>query len=146
MRIPVLTSQIMRFFTIGVMNTGVDFLILNCLILLFGLENEDPRYIMFKVISFTLAATNSFFWNRGWVFKKESMENKKMFRELLEFFSVSALSFIINIGVATTVYHSGGTYFPDIKPVLWANIGAIAGALVSFGSNFFGYKFFVFKK
>ena len=146
MRFPVLTNQIMRFLTIGVMNTGVDFIILNLLIATFGLGKDDPRFIIFKIISFTLAAVNSFMWNRGWVFRREAEEKSNIFVEIVEFFGVSALSFLLNIGVAATVYHGGGILFPEIPSILLANAGAIIGSAVAFSSNFFGYKFFVFKK
>lgn len=147
MNIPPSVKQFIRFALIGILNTAVDFLILNGLILVFGLDKNDPKYIIFKIISFTAAVINSFLWNKWWVFrKKQNAEEKKLATELTQFISISFIGLIIDIAIATAVYHSGHIWFPNISTTLWANIGALAGTGVVLISNFFGYKFIVFKK
>lgn len=149
MNIPPAVKQFIRFALIGALNTAVDFLILNGLILAFGLDKNDPKYIIFKIISFTAAVTNSFLWNKWWVFRKRNADEasqKNLTVELTQFISISVVGLIIDIVIATAVYHSGHIWFPDISTTWWANIGALAGTLVVLVSNFFGYKFIVFKK
>jgi putative flippase GtrA len=148
MKTPALTAQVLRFGIIGVSNTAVDFIVLNTLILTFGLTVQDPRFTLFKIISFLVALTNSFIWNRLWVFRKEAEEKEKEStkREAIEFFMVSIVSFLINIGTATIVYHLAHHFLPETSQFILANIGTLAGSLLAFTSNFFGYKFIVFRK
>jgi putative flippase GtrA len=147
MKIPHLTGQVLRFIIIGVSNTAVDILVLNFLMLIFGLTNQDPRFALFKIISFSLALANSFIWNRLWVFRKEAEEKHEHNpgKEAAQFFFVSLFSFVVNIGFSTLVYHLGYIYYQAFSPLTLANIGALAGSALAFASNFLGYKFIVFR-
>jgi putative flippase GtrA len=147
MKIPHLTGQVLRFVIIGVSNTAVDFLVLNGLMLIFGLTAQDPRFTLFKIISFSIALANSFIWNRLWVFRKEAEKKheRNPGKEAAQFFFVSLFSFIVNIGVSTLVYQLGYVYYPEFSPVTLANLGALTGSVTAFASNFLGYKFIVFR-
>ncbi len=139
-------TEFMRFIAIGGMNTGVDFIILNTLIAVFGLGNDPIYFALFKIVSFSVAVINSFFWNKKWVFKHSTETGKNTVSEISPFLSVSLLSLLFNLGIATAVYNAGLTLFPDLSVVILANLGAAAGTGLSFIFNFIGYKFFVFKK
>lgn len=134
--------QFVKFGETGGLNTFIDLGILNLLILITGI-NGGLYYSIFKGISFLTAATNSYFWNRFWVF--ESTEKKKTADEALKFYIVTIIGFIINVLVATLVVKFGQGRL-DLAGNLLANIGAVAAFVITMMFNFFGYKLFVFTK
>lgn len=140
--------QAAKFLLVGFLNTLVDLGALNLLILFSGLAS-GIFYSLFKGVSFTIAAVNSYFWNKFWTFKKsgkaEKTEIKKNGGELLQFLMVSVVGFGINVGVASFVVSSIGRHV-GFNEKIWANIGAIIATLCAMAWNFFGYKFIVFKK
>lgn len=141
--IPVL-FQLAKFLLVGALNTFVDLGVLNTLIGLTGIATS-AGYSVFKGISFTLAVINSYFWNRQWTF---GAQRKEIGREFLQFFLVSAVGFLLNVGSASLIVNLVAPRFgfSGISENLWANIGAVAAAFVSLAWNFAGYKVFVFKK
>ena len=62
--------QLSKFFLVGGMNVLVDLGILNLLIFASGIA-AGLWYSVFKGISFLVAATNSYFWNKHWTFETE---------------------------------------------------------------------------
>lgn len=134
--------QFVKFGETGGLNTFIDLGILNLLILITGI-NGGLYYSLFKGVSFLTAATNSYFWNRFWVF--ESTEKKKTADEALKFYIVTIIGFLINVLIATLVVKFGQGKF-DIAGNLLANIGAVAAFVITMLFNFFGYKLFVFTK
>lgn len=133
--------QFIRFFCVGLLNTGIDFGVLNFLIYLTG-KSSGVYFPVFKSVSFIVAVTNSYFMNKRWTFK--SSESAKT-SEFLKFFGVNIVGWGINVGVATYVvnYVSAPA---GISPVLWANIGAFSAVAFTLVWNFIGMKFIVFKK
>ena len=133
--------QFIRFFCVGLLNTGIDFGVLNLLIYLTG-KTSGIYFPIFKSTSFIIAVTNSYFMNKYWTFK--SSEVKKA-NEFLKFFGVNIIGWGINVGVATYIVNfvSAPTGF---SPVLWANIGAFSAVAFTLIWNFIGMKFIVFKK
>jgi len=146
-RYPVI-GQFVRFGLIGGLNTGVDLVILNALMILSGL-NEGGAYTAFKAISFCAAATFSYFMNKRWAFKDKS--KTKQVQKFSQFFAVSVVGAIINVGVATAVVTFvkpalGGTLIIPLSGNLWGTVGALAGTGFGLIWNFLGYKLIVFKK
>lgn len=137
-------KQFSRFAVVGGINTFIDFFVLNLLIYFFGLEKEDPKYILFKIVSFSVAVTNSYLMNKYWVFKTNESENSA--KEIGSFLIISAIGLVINTGVSFLVFNIGHFLAPELSTTIWANIGALGGTIVVLLSNFFGYKFLVFKK
>ncbi len=135
--------QVMKFIATGGMNTLVDFVVLNALILAFGLAQGDPRYIYFKGISYIVASCNSFILNKRWVFGKK--EKVRMSKEIGPFVLVSILGLFVNTLVSLSVFHMGAMLFPSGNSALLANLGAISGTLVVLVFNFLAYKFLIFK-
>ena len=145
--------QAIKFIIIGVLNTGVDFLVLNGLVILFDPGKNTTLYILFKSLSFLAAVTNSYYFNKTWVFQSsiktvelssEENSTKTEKTKFKHFFIVSLMGFAINVVTATLVFDTlSSIYVNQIH--LIANIGALAGTCVVLLWNFFGYKYFVFK-
>ena len=134
-------AQFLKFAFAGAINTAIDFGVLNLLIAIFGLGQNNVHYMYFKVISFIVAVTNSYFMNKLWVFKSNNSEQKV---EVAKFLGVSLVGLILNTGVSSLVFKIGPTFYP-FSLHAWANIGALVGTLVVLIANFFGYKLLVFK-
>ncbi|OHA16661.1 MAG: hypothetical protein A2825_03710 [Candidatus Taylorbacteria bacterium RIFCSPHIGHO2_01_FULL_43_120] len=128
------------FVIIGVLNTAIDFTVLNLLIIFFGISSP-VIYFLFKTFSFLAAVMNSYVMNKRYTFSHRG-ENLKTFPK---FISVTALNFFINVGISSLVFATLSASF-TFNPFLVANASAVLG--ISFGMilNFLSYKFIVFKK
>jgi len=134
--------QIAKFLLVGIFNTLVDFGVLNFfLIFVFGVTS-GALYTISKIISFLVAATNSYFWNKIWTF---SHKKASSVAEAGKFFLVTGIGFGINVLVASFIVNVIGPQF-DISAKLWANLGAFIAAVVVTTWNFLGYKLVVFKE
>ncbi len=133
-----------RFIVTGVLNTAVDFAVLNSLILMLGHDVEGTLYTGFKTISFFAALVNSYFMNKYWVFGHAAAIKKSGLEEGGKFFAVSFAGFIINVSSSLLIF-SALTRANILDPHLAANAGAIIGTGLVLVWNYVGYKFFVFK-
>lgn len=134
--------QVAKCFLVGVMNTFIDLGTLN-LLLWFFVAFSGPFYPIFKGASFSMAAVNSYFWNKYWTFKKK--ETKPGVGEFGKLYIITGIGLLINIGVASLIYELIGPQF-GFSEKIWANISAGIAAFAVFAWNFSGYKFIVFKK
>ena len=135
-----LSIQFIKFILVGVLNTGIDFGVLNLLMFSTGITSGF-YYPIFKAISFTCGVTNSYIWNKRWTFKKGKDLEKK---EFSKFFTISLIAFGVNIGAASILVNIVGP-IGGISSYAWANISALAAAGFTTFINFFGYKYLVFK-
>ena len=131
-----------KFAVVGVLNSGVDFGILNFLMLLTGVSS-GAGFLGFKSISVSLAVINSYAWNKYWTFDAAKSAGAR--RELIAFMAVTVVAVALNIVGADIIVNVIGAPH-GFSAKLWANIGAISGAGLTLFANFFGYKFYVFKK
>jgi len=148
-------SQIAKFILVGGLNTLVDWGILS--FLMFASRNSGISssktlfevfsvtivyYTLFKAISFVIATTNSYVWNKFWTFKRKTTE--AVGKEFTQFLVVSIIGFLINVGIASFI-------FKFIHPLAglnsdqWGIIAAAIATVVSLIWNFLGYKFIVFE-
>ena len=134
--------QIAKFGCVGAANFAVDIGILNLLIFLSGTA-AGIAYIVFKVISFTFAVTNSFIWNKIWTFKK--VDTKETGKEFGQFIMISVIGLILNATVAGFLVIVVGP-MGGIKVKTWASVSAAVASLCVMAWNFLGYKFWVFKR
>lgn len=135
-------GQFIRFVVIGVLNTGIDFGVTN--LLMFATATyAGTAVFFFKAISFIVANTNSFFWNRYWTFKVKNKEGEKF--QYLQFFVVSGIGLAINASIFYLMTTQVGALF-GISAPLWANLSLVVATGVSLIWNFIGYKFLVFKQ
>ncbi len=138
------TVQFIKFFIIGLINTVIDFSILNSLIIVFGLGEAIFNYFVFKAISVFATIINSFFWNKNWVFKKESSK-KELKKELGMFYLIASVGVGLNVTIATGTFSVLKNLFPEAGELITVNLGALIGLVVVMIWNFLGYKYIVFK-
>jgi putative flippase GtrA len=143
-----LASQIVKFGLVGIINTGIDFAILNLLINVTGIYSGIWLFI-FNVISFGVAVINSYFMNKYWAFKVSGSVQAK---EIFKFVFVSLIGLFLN---SVIVYYLGTFFilsyrlsasaaYVYIPAGLWDNLAKLAATAVSLVWNFIGYKLFVF--
>lgn len=135
-------KQFAKFVVIGVVNTGLDFLVLNFEMLVTGIS-QGPGMLAQNAVSFSVATINSYYFNKRWAFQDDSQ--KKQGHKFSQFLIVSLIGLVIN---STTVFLVTSSFAPlfGISPILWANLAKVAATGLSLIWNFVGYKFFVFKK
>jgi len=149
-------AQFARFVVVGFLNTGVDFFVLNILMWVTGIY--QGKWIFFlNTISFSVAVTNSYFWNKYWTFKAKGEVWAP--RQISQFIFVT----IIGAGINSGIVYFLTTFFPPFFGIpkiygisqifgfslgkeLWANVAKAAATAISLFWNFLGYKFIVFKK
>ncbi|KKQ46898.1 MAG: hypothetical protein US66_C0025G0021 [Candidatus Moranbacteria bacterium GW2011_GWD2_37_9] len=68
-------SQFLRFAVIGVMNTGVDLVVLNIETMTTGIK-DGAGYGIQKGVSFLVAVTFSYFLNKHWTFQDKSKKDE----------------------------------------------------------------------
>ncbi|MBI2024996.1 MAG: GtrA family protein [Candidatus Harrisonbacteria bacterium] len=133
--------QFAKYAATGAMNSFTDLGLFNWLTMIFQIFS-GPLIIVINTISFSIAVTNSYFWNNLWAFKREG--GKLSIAEFGKFLGVTIGGVILNnliVYVVTTVIGA-----PDeVTPQLWENAAKLFGVPVAIMWNFFGYKYFVFK-
>ena len=137
-----MAGQFLRFAVIGLINTGVDFLVLNLLIWATGIK-EGNGIIPLNIISFTVAVTNSYILNKRWAFNDQTKGDTA--KKFSNFLLISVIGAFIN----TAIVRVGSTNIDPmfgLSQVLWVNAAKIVATGVSLVWNFIGYKLVVFKK
>jgi len=97
-----------KYVMVGFLNTGVDFAVFNLLMSMTGIV-KGPAVSSFKTVSFVVAVTNSYFWNKYWAFEAgASTENKS--KEFIKFIVVNIIGAFLNVGIT-----SGVIFFVTLK-------------------------------
>ncbi|HVF11379.1 MAG TPA: GtrA family protein [Abditibacteriaceae bacterium] len=131
--------QFVKFCIVGASSFTIDFTISYILTFHFMLW-----WVLAKTISFFLAVTNGFYWNRRWTFSGKGRSDKQQY---MQFVAVNIVGWSLNIGIMKTVFFlATGTWrgqHPS-KP-LWLAATLTAMSIVVFW-NFFANKHWTFKK
>lgn len=133
-------TQLARFLATGILNTLMDWGIFGFLMTATGITS-GLGIVSINTVAFLLATTNSYFWNKFWVFRRQGSVTGT---EFLQFLVVSAIGLGINNGIV----YLGTTFVQaplDISPGAWALSMKALATLGSLIWNFAGYKFIVFK-
>lgn len=137
----VLARQATRFFIVGIINTAIDIIVLNLLILVTGTGHTGPLFTAFKTISFVVALLNSFYMNSRWTFGGEG-GTRPTVAQGAQFVVISVVASVVNIASASYV---ASFVKPPVELVsYWPTVAALVGTVFSFIFNFIGYKFLVF--
>lgn len=92
-----------------------------------------------KVGPVLLAVLNSYFWNSRWTFRVGNEEGEAA--RIFKFFIIALVGMVINVAISSAVYRIA----PGSDKLKWAIASGVAMVLVVFW-NFFGQKFWTFKK
>lgn len=133
-------KQILKFGTVGILNTLIDVLILNVLVVIFRIYAGWPIAV-FNVISFSCAVVNSYFLNKRWTFSDQEQHSRK---KISHFLIVSAFGAILNSSIVylgTTFVHPAA----NLRGIAWVNLVKVLAILIGLVWNFSGYKIWVFK-
>ncbi|HEY8999614.1 MAG TPA: GtrA family protein [Candidatus Saccharimonadales bacterium] len=143
-------KRIAKFGAVGVINTLIDFVVLDILHLKFGME-----LILANLISTTIAMVFSFFANRTLVFKHHS---ERVAKQMVLFWIVTAFGlYVLQSGIiwflghpahgvlnaSVRLVHSAG--FRDLSAAfITTNVVKLIADLITLVWNYIGYKEFVF--
>jgi putative flippase GtrA len=134
-----------KFCIVGFLNAAIDFGVLNLLSYFTGITKG---FIIggVNIPGFIAAATNSYFWNKFWVFSGKRKEGEKTdYSDIPAFIIVVVCGALLNSGVVVFI----STYIPpffNLSPERWLNIAKVVASAVALIWNFIGFKFLVFKK
>lgn len=140
-RFPIMI-QFVKFGITGGLNALIYLGVLNLLISATGIA-VGFYYSLFVSIAFLVAVTNSYFWNKYWVFRASGSGGGS--GEFIKFVLVNLVGFLINVGAASFVVNVIGAP-AGVSEELWANFGAVSAVVITLFWNFIGIKFIVFKK
>ena len=134
-------SQFGRFVAVGVLNTTIDFGVLN---LISAAAGVTAGVVIggVNVPGFVVAVTNSYFWNKLWVFKQQ---DTKLFHDLPQFFAVTAGGVILNSLIVVMLTSFLHPVF-GFTPARWLTIAKLCATAFTLVWNFLGYKFIVFRQ
>lgn len=135
-------AQLGKFAAVGILNTSIDFGILNVLSLIFGVASG---FVIggINIPGFILAVLNSYFLNKLWVFRGGNREY------LLYDFPKFLMVTLVGLGINSGIVIFGTTFVNPLfetSSSVWLNVTKVFATLFSLVWNFLGFKFFVFAK
>lgn len=135
-----LTQQLVRYAVTGVLNTAIDFILLFILLRITGIT-EGAALFGLNIVSFSVATTNSYFFNKYWTFKNRSRQQATQFSQ---FFVVSIIGAFINSGLVALIASNIDPLF-GVSQETWALLAKVVATGASLIWNFLGYKLIVFR-
>jgi putative flippase GtrA len=112
------------------------------LLIYFSGKTAGWYYITFKAVSFILALSNSYFFNNIFSFNQSLKEGRPLVK-IAKFLTISLGAFLINTVLASTLNRFN---FLALEPGSWGVLAALLASIIGIIINFFGYKFWVFRK
>lgn len=137
-------AEYAKFGATGVINTSVDFAILNLLLFFVTSTPQNIEYAAFKTFSFLGAVSVSYVLNRSWVFSHQTQGQDITLKESSKFFLISIIGLLVNVSVSFLVFSAFET-LGKTHPALSANISSLIATIFTIVWNYTGYKFFVFR-
>ncbi len=134
--------QAAKFFLVGAFATVVDLKFFE--LLLWSFSFFAPILpLAAKSISFIAATLVKYWGNKYWAFAKHEKEH--MHKEIIQFFAITLGGLAIDLGA---FYYATSILGPQLGMPLavWTKLSVIFAGITAALWNFFGYKFWVFKK
>jgi putative flippase GtrA len=127
----VVAREAAKFGIVGAVNTVLDFVVLNVMVLVLGVPP-----LRSKVASTVVAATSSYLMNRHWTFRHR--ENQAVRKEYAVFFGLNAVALGISLTVLAVFRYGLG-----LEGALWLNLANVVA--IGFGTvfRFWSYRRFV---
>jgi putative flippase GtrA len=136
--------QLSKFAAVGFLNTAINFGVLNSASILTGITSGLLAGGI-NVPGTIVAASNSYVWNKLWVFRKpDTQVDKNFFNDVPKF----ALITFIGLGANSLIIVAFTSYLDPMFGVtkeVWLNIGKFIATVIGVLIDFLGYKFIVFK-
>jgi putative flippase GtrA len=131
-------GQVLRFGMVGGLNTIVDLLILNMLLLLFP-TNSTRMILIFGAIAYSIGAVNSFLLNKYWTF---GYRQRTSWREVARF----VVTTLLGIGWSSIIlwFASNALHPLLINPTIWANVSKVIAIFGTVTINYLGMSLWVF--
>lgn len=130
--------QLIRFALIGILNTGVDIVLLNLLLWRFPTHSAN-LLLGYNSLAYTLGAINSFYLNKYWTFRQRK---KIAGSEVLRFALLSLLGIFCNDGIIWIVAR---VLHPLIASnFLWANASKVVAIIGTATISYVGMRLWVF--
>ena len=134
-------AQFLRFVVVGIINTAINFIVLNALSYLLHVTKGE-NIIWITAVAFIVATTNSYFMNKHWSFQDKTSDDGG--RKPTLFLLVSLVGLAINAGIVYLITTYMSPMF-GLSQHLWLNAAAVVATGISLIWNFIGYRVFVFK-
>jgi putative flippase GtrA len=133
--------QLSKFAAVGFLNTAIDFGILNILSLVLGITTgTDAGWI--KVPATIVAASNSYVWNKLWVFQK--IDDRNFLADAPKFALVTVIGMLARSGTIVLLTTYLNPMF-SLNPSAWLNVSNLIATVIGLLVDFLGYKFLVFR-
>ncbi|MGZ3623786.1 MAG: glycosyltransferase [Ktedonobacteraceae bacterium] len=131
-------GQVLRFGMVGGLNTIVDLLILNTLLLLFP-TNSTRMILIFGAIAYSIGAVNSFLLNKYWTF---GYRQRTSWREVVRF----VVTTLLGIGWSSVILWLASNALQPllINPTIWANVSKVIAICGTVLINYLGMSLWVF--
>lgn len=136
-----LAGQAGRFVVVGVINTTINFAVLNLLSSMTGVESGSG-VILIAAAAFALANVNSYIMNKYWSFQDRTTGDHG--RKFVLFLLVS----VGGAAIQSSIVYAITTFMAPVMQLsgsMWLNVANAVGIGVSLVWNFFGYRYVVFK-
>lgn len=129
--------EIVLFVIVGLLNTAIDFAVLNLLI---ALTNHHSGWwlIIFNCLSFLTAVINSYILNGRVTFRHNGLGNPWMFTR---FVAVNAVGLVINSGI---VWLMTALLDGRLSPIVAVNVSKALAVLVSLCWNYVAIRRWIF--
>jgi putative flippase GtrA len=130
--------QLLRFGLTGGLNTLVDLLILNGLLLLFP-TTRAPMLLAYNSLAYSLGAVNSFLLNKYWTF---GHRQRTTWRELVRF----TLTTLCGIGWSNSIIWLASNFLRPflVNTTVWANASKVVAIFSTALISYLGMRLWVF--
>ncbi len=130
--------QVVRFGIVGSLNTLIDVLALN-LLLLYAPTHNAALLVIYNSIAYTLGTGNSYFLNRYWTFRSQQ---KATGSEILRFVLLSVAGIFCNDSLIWLT--AGITHSLITNSWVWANTAKATAVVGTAVLSYFGMRLWVF--
>jgi putative flippase GtrA len=131
--------EIILFVSVGLLNTAIDFTILNLLIILTR-HTRGLWLIGFTCCGFLAAVINSYILNGSLTFRDQATRSSQHF---LRFIAVNVVGLVINSSIVGSLAQISGNRFPLLATINVSKILAVVGSLTW---NYIATKRWVFNE
>tara|TARA_B100001123_G_scaffold451061_1_gene626473 strand:+ start:8352 stop:8816 length:465 start_codon:yes stop_codon:yes gene_type:complete len=140
------TRRFIKFSIVGAIGFIIDTGALNIMIGYLGMTTSLLRLIA-KTISFTLALTSNFFWNRYWIYPDSRSKSVRL--QAVQFTVVNLIGLALNLLIFGSV---SSAFIPTLQNyygvqaglILGTNVGQVAAVAVVLFWNFFANRYWTY--